>query len=110
MLVSLKVGGVGLNLMVVDIVVLVDFWWNLVVEEQVIVCVYWLGQMWQVFVYKLVIEGSIEECLFELQMCKFVLVEGMLGCDDIVIIKFGEEELQVLLVLLGVGIVEKILL
>ena len=61
------------------------------------------------FVYKLVIEGSIEERLLELQTRKSALAEGMLGRDDTATIKFGEEELQALLAPLGAGIAEKIL-
>jgi SNF2 family DNA or RNA helicase len=82
MLVSLKVGGVGLNLTAADTVVLVDPWWNPAVEEQAIARAHRLGQTRQVFVYKLVIEGSIEERLLELQARKSALAEGMLGRDD----------------------------
>lgn len=109
MLVSLKVGGVGLNLTAADTVVLVDPWWNPAVEEQAIARAHRLGQTRQVFVYKLVIEGSIEERLLELQARKSALAEGMLGRDDTTTIKFGEEELQALLAPLGAGIAEKVL-
>ncbi|WP_288393437.1 DEAD/DEAH box helicase [uncultured Herbaspirillum sp.] len=109
MLVSLKVGGVGLNLTAADTVVLVDPWWNPAVEQQAIARAHRLGQRRQVFVYKLVIEGSIEERLLELQARKSALAEGMLGRDDASTIKFGEEELQALLAPLGAGIAEKIL-
>ncbi|MEN2673168.1 C-terminal helicase domain-containing protein [Herbaspirillum huttiense] len=109
MLVSLKVGGVGLNLTAADTVVLADPWWNPAVEEQAIARAHRLGQTRQVFVYKLVIEGSIEERLLELQTRKSALAEGMLGRDDTATIKFGEEELQALLAPLGAGIAEKIL-
>ena len=68
-----------------------------------------LGQTRQVFVYKLVIEGSIEERLLELQARKSALAEGMLGRDDAAAVKFGEAELQALLAPLGAGIAEKIL-
>ena len=109
MLVSLKAGGVGLNLTAADTVVLVDPWWNPAVEEQAIARAHRLGQQRQVFVYKLVIEGSIEERLLELQARKSALAEGMLGRDDATTVKFGEEELQALLAPLGAGIAEKIL-
>jgi len=109
MLVSLKAGGVGLNLTAADTVVLVDPWWNPAVEEQAIARAHRLGQQRQVFVYKLVIEGSIEERLLELQARKSALAEGMLGRDDAGAVKFGEEELQALLAPLGAGIAEKIL-
>ncbi|KAF1045492.1 MAG: RNA polymerase-associated protein RapA [Herbaspirillum frisingense] len=108
-LVSLKAGGVGLNLTAADTVVLVDPWWNPAVEEQAIARAHRLGQTRQVFVYKLVVEGSIEERLLELQARKSALAEGMLGRDDAQAVKFGEEELQALLAPLGAGIGEKIL-
>ncbi|NUU01571.1 DEAD/DEAH box helicase [Herbaspirillum robiniae] len=107
-LVSLKAGGVGLNLTAADTVVLVDPWWNPAVEEQAIARAHRLGQTRQVFVYKLVVEGSIEERLLELQARKSALAEGMLGRDDAQAVKFGEEELQALLAPLGAGIAEKI--
>jgi len=109
LLVSLKAGGVGLNLTAADTVVLVDPWWNPAVEEQAIARAHRLGQTRQVFVYKLVIEGSIEERLLELQARKSALAEGMLGRDEAGAIKFGEEELQALLAPLGAGVTEKIL-
>lgn len=109
MLVSLKAGGVGLNLTAADTVILVDPWWNPAVEEQAIARAHRLGQTRQVFVYKLVIEGSIEERLLELQARKSALAEGMLGRDDAAAVKFGEAELQALLAPLGAGIAEKIL-
>lgn len=107
-LVSLKAGGVGLNLTAADTVVLADPWWNPAVEEQAVARAHRLGQTQQVFVYKLVIEGSIEERLLELQARKSALAEGILGRDDTQTIKFGEEELQALLAPLGAGIREKI--
>ncbi|WP_343582908.1 DEAD/DEAH box helicase [Herbaspirillum sp.] len=107
-LISLKAGGVGLNLTAADTVVLVDPWWNPAVEEQAIARAHRLGQTQQVFVYKLVVEGSIEERLLELQARKSALAEGVLGRDDAQAVKFGEEELQALLAPLGMGIREKV--
>lgn len=107
-LVSLKAGGVGLNLTAADTVMLLDPWWNPAVEEQAIARAHRLGQTRPVFVYKLVIEGSIEERLLELQARKSALAEGVLGRDDAQAVKFGEEELQALLAPLGAGIVEKV--
>lgn len=107
-LVSLKAGGVGLNLTAADTVVLVDPWWNPAVEEQAIARAHRLGQTRQVFVYKLVVEGSIEERLLELQARKSALADGVLGRDDAQAVKFGEEEVMALLAPLGAGIAEKV--
>jgi superfamily II DNA or RNA helicase len=108
LLVSLKAGGVGLNLTAADTVILADPWWNPAVEEQAIARAHRLGQTQQVFVYKLVIEGSIEERLLELQARKSTLAEGILGRDDTATVKFGEEELDALLAPLGHGVHEKV--
>ncbi|MFY7915970.1 MAG: DEAD/DEAH box helicase, partial [Rubrivivax sp.] len=67
MLISLKAGGVGLNLTAADTVIHVDPWWNPAVEAQASARAHRIGQDKPVFVYKLVVEGSIEERMLELQ-------------------------------------------
>ena len=108
LLVSLKAGGVGLNLTAADTVILADPWWNPAVEQQAIARAHRLGQTQQVMVYKLVIEGSIEERLLELQARKSTLAEGILGHDDTASVKFGQEELDALLAPLAHGVHEKV--
>ncbi|MBB3214108.1 superfamily II DNA or RNA helicase [Herbaspirillum sp. Sphag1AN] len=103
MLVSLKAGGVGLNLTAADTVILVDPWWNPAVEEQAIARAHRIGQQQPVVVYKLIIEGSIEERIQHLQQRKAVLAEGILGSDAGLAPKFGEAELADLLSPLRVG-------
>ncbi|MEO7107462.1 MAG: SNF2-related protein, partial [Rhodoferax sp.] len=61
LLLSLKAGGVGLNLTAADTVIHMDPWWNPAVEEQATARAHRIGQDQPVFVYKLVVEGSIEE-------------------------------------------------
>ena len=97
MLVSLKAGGVGLNLTAADTVILVDPWWNPAVEEQAIARAHRIGQQQPVVVYKLIIEGSIEERMQQLQQRKAILAEGILGSDAGLAPKFGEAELADLL-------------
>jgi len=103
MLVSLKAGGIGLNLTAADTVILVDPWWNPAVEEQAIARAHRIGQDQAVLVYKLIIEGSIEERILELQERKSVLAEGVLGSDGAVTPKFGQAELDALIAPLQVA-------
>ena len=81
MLISLKAGGVGLNLTAADTVIHVDPWWNPAVEEQATARAHRIGQDATVFVYRLLIEGSIEERILALQARKAALAEGVLGSD-----------------------------
>jgi SNF2 family DNA or RNA helicase len=97
LLVSLKAGGVGLNLTAADTVIHVDPWWNPAVERQATARAHRIGQDQPVFVYKLVVEGSIEERLLELQSRKDLLAEGILGSDAAVPAKFTPEDLAALL-------------
>ena len=101
LLVSLKAGGIGLNLTAADTVILVDPWWNPAVEEQAIARAHRIGQEQTVFVYKLIIEGSIEERILELQERKSALAEGVLGSDHAVAPKFSAAELNALMAPLG---------
>ena len=96
-LVSLKAGGLGLNLTAADTVIHVDPWWNPAVEQQATARAHRIGQDQPVFVYKLVVQGSIEERMLELQARKQALVEGVLGVDGAVALKFSEADLQGLL-------------
>jgi superfamily II DNA or RNA helicase len=101
LLVSLKAGGVGLNLTAADTVIHMDPWWNPAVEEQATARAHRIGQAQTVFVYKLVVEGSIEERMLELQARKAALADGVLGSDAALESKFDIEDLQGLLAPLG---------
>ena len=81
MLVSLKAGGVGLTLTAADTVIQVDPWWNPAVDAQAHARAHRIGQSRPVFVHQLVIEGSIEERMLELQARKRALADGLLGRD-----------------------------
>ena len=97
LLVSLKAGGVGLNLTAADTVIHLDPWWNPAVEEQATARAHRIGQDQPVFVYKLVVEGSIEERMLELQARKAALARGVLGHDTEGTVKFSEADLRALL-------------
>ena len=97
MLVSLKAGGVGLNLTAADTIIHMDPWWNPAVEEQANARAHRIGQDKAVFIYKLLIEGSIEERILDLQARKASLAEGVLGSDMAFTEKFSHADLQALL-------------
>ncbi|WP_231373870.1 DEAD/DEAH box helicase [Thioalkalivibrio sp. ALE11] len=84
-LVSLKAGGVGLNLTEADTVIHYDPWWNPAVEAQATDRAHRIGQDKPVFVYKLVTEGTVEEKILSLQERKQHLADhvyGRKGQDD----------------------------
>jgi superfamily II DNA or RNA helicase len=76
-LISLKAGGVGLNLPQADTVIHYDPWWNPAVENQATDRAHRIGQKNRVFVYKLVAHGTIEERILALQERKAALAESM---------------------------------
>ena len=96
-LISLKAGGVGLNLTAADTVIHYDPWWNPAVEDQATDRAHRIGQTRQVFVYKLLTEGSIEEKILALQEKKAELAAGVLSEDASALSKFSEQDLQALL-------------
>ncbi|MCK6393575.1 DEAD/DEAH box helicase [Zoogloea sp.] len=96
-LISLKAGGVGLNLTAADTVIHFDPWWNPAAENQATDRAHRLGQTKAVFVYKLVVAGSIEEKILGLQEKKAELAAGILAEDHQGTVKFGEDDIRALL-------------
>jgi superfamily II DNA or RNA helicase len=80
-LISLKAGGTGLNLTGADYVIHYDPWWNPAVEDQATDRAYRIGQTRNVFAYKLICKGTVEDKLVELQQRKRDLVAGVLGAE-----------------------------
>lgn len=78
MLVSLKAGNAGLNLIAASHVILFDPFWNPYVEDQAIDRAHRIGQTKDVFVHRLLIEGTVEDRIIELQEKKRELIEGAL--------------------------------
>ena len=76
-LISLKAGGVGLNLPQADTVIHYDPWWNPAAETQATDRAHRIGQTQSVWVLKLVAQGTIEERILALQERKAALAEGM---------------------------------
>jgi SNF2 family DNA or RNA helicase len=95
-LISLKAGGVGLNLTAADTVIHYDPWWNPAVENQATDRAHRLGQDKPVFVYKLIVSGSIEEKILALQERKSQLAAGILSEDHNVDMKFSDADLAAL--------------
>lgn len=100
-LISLKSGGVGLNLTAADTVIHFDPWWNPAVENQATDRAHRLGQTKPIFVYKLIIEGSIEEKILQLQDKKAALAASILSNDTTVDMKFSTDDLAALFEPLG---------
>jgi len=96
-LVSLKAGGVGLNLVGADTVIHYDMWWNPAVENQATDRVHRLGQKNSVSSYKLVTKNTIEEKIMELQNRKRGLVKKIVSADEDAISKLTWEEVLELL-------------
>jgi len=96
-LISLKAGGTGLNLSAADTVIHLDPWWNPAVERQASDRAHRIGQDRTVFIHRLVVKGSLEERMLELQQRKSLLAETVLGLDQAQPLKFGAAELEGLL-------------
>jgi superfamily II DNA or RNA helicase len=96
-LISLKAGGVGLNLPQADTVIHYDPWWNPAVENQATDRAHRIGQDKPVFVYKLMTEGTVEAKIQQLQEKKRRLVEGILAGSLKGRLAFTESDLAMLL-------------
>jgi len=81
-LISLKAGGTGLNLVSADNVIIFDPWWNPSVENQAIDRAHRIGQKKSVNVYRLIVKGTIEEKIMQLQAKKQSLFDNMIGESD----------------------------
>jgi SNF2 family DNA or RNA helicase len=81
-LISLKAGGTGLNLTSADTVIHYDPWWNPAAQEQATDRAYRIGQQKPVFVYRLIIAGSVEERMLALQERKRRLARAIIGSGE----------------------------
>ncbi len=98
---SLKAGGTGLNLTAADTVIHYDPWWNPAVENQATDRAHRIGQDKAVFVYKLIVEGTIEEKMLELQERKRALADGLFDPDRAGTAGFEAADLDLLFQPLG---------
>jgi superfamily II DNA or RNA helicase len=96
-LISLKAGGLGLNLTAADYVFLLDPWWNPAVEAQAIDRTHRIGQHRHVFAYRLIARDTVEEKVLELQNSKRELAEAIINADNSLIRSLAREDLELLL-------------
>ncbi len=96
-LISLKAGGLGLNLTAADYVFLLDPWWNPAVEAQAIDRAHRIGQERHVFAYRLVARDTVEEKILALQETKRDLADSIINQDNSLIRRLTREDLELLL-------------
>jgi len=96
-LVSLKAGGLGLNLTAAEYVFLLDPWWNPAVEMQAIDRSHRIGQTRTVFAYRLIARDTVEEKVVELQRTKRDLADAIINADNSLIRDLRPEDLALLL-------------
>jgi non-specific serine/threonine protein kinase len=95
-LISLKAGGVGLNLTAADYVYLVDPWWNPAAEQQAIDRTHRIGQKQKIFAYKMICRNTVEEKILELQQRKRKLAGDLVGEDEAVAKNLTKEDVAFL--------------
>ena len=96
-LISLKAGGLGLNLTAAEYVFLLDPWWNPAVEAQAIDRAHRIGQTRQVFAYRLIAKDTVEEKVLQLQQTKRDLADAIISADNSLIGKLNRDDLELLL-------------
>lgn len=96
-LVSLKAGGLGLNLTAAEYVFLLDPWWNPATEAQAIDRAHRIGQTRAVFAYRLIAKDTIEERIVELSQKKRKLAESVINGDNHLLRDLSAEDLELLL-------------
>lgn len=97
LLMTLKTGGVGLNLTVADTVFIFEPWWNKAAEEQAINRLHRIGQKHKVNSYNIIARGTIEERIQQLQQQKTELFEGLINADSSFTKKLSEEDIRFIL-------------
>jgi non-specific serine/threonine protein kinase len=95
-LISLKAGGVGLNLTVADYVYLVDPWWNPAAEQQAIDRAHRIGQKRKVFAYKMICKDTVEEKILQLQERKKMLADELVQEDSGFVKSLSRDDIEFL--------------
>lgn len=96
-LISIKAGGLGLNLTEADYVFILDPWWNPAVEAQAVDRAHRIGQKKKVFTYKFITRNSVEEKILTLQKHKLKLSENLISTEESVIKTLTREEIEMLM-------------
>ena len=94
---TLKTGGVGLNLVSADTIFIYDPWWNKTVENQAIDRAYRLGQDKTVFAYKMIMRNTIEEKILKLQEIKDKLLDDLISEDNLSTKNLSKNDIEFIL-------------
>ncbi|MEO6219803.1 MAG: SNF2-related protein [Ginsengibacter sp.] len=95
-LISLKAGGVGLNLTAADYVYIVDPWWNPAVEQQAIDRTHRIGQTKNIFAYRMICKDTIEDKILQLQDRKRILAKELIADDQTFVKSLSKEDVEYL--------------
>lgn len=95
-LISLKAGGVGLNLTAADYVYIVDPWWNPAVEQQAIDRTHRIGQTKNIFAYRMICTDTVEDKILNLQERKRALARDLITDDEGFVKSLSREDLEYL--------------
>lgn len=93
-LISIKAGGVGLNLTEADYVFILDPWWNPAVEQQAIDRTHRIGQTKNVFIYKFITKDTVEEKILALQNRKLNVAKSLITTEESFIKSLSEEDIK----------------
>jgi SNF2 family DNA or RNA helicase len=96
-LISIKAGGVGLNLTEADYVFILDPWWNPAVEQQAIDRTHRIGQKNTVFIYKFITKNSVEEKILALQERKRRIADSLITTEESFIKSLSEDDIRAIL-------------
>jgi SNF2 family DNA or RNA helicase len=96
-LISIKAGGVGLNLTQADYVFILDPWWNPAVEQQAIDRTHRIGQQKKVFIYKFITKDTVEEKILSLQNRKKKLASSLITTEESFFKSLSREDINELL-------------
>lgn len=95
-LISLKAGGIGLNLTAADYVYIVDPWWNPAVEQQAIDRTHRIGQTKSIFAYRMICKDTIEDKILKLQERKRTLAKELIADDSAFVKNLTKEDVEYL--------------
>lgn len=95
-LISLKAGGVGLNLTAADYVYIVDPWWNPAVEQQAIDRTHRIGQTKNIFAYRMICKDTIEDKILQLQEKKRALAKDIIADETSFVKSLTREDVEYL--------------
>ena len=96
-LISLKAGGLGLNLTQADYVFILDPWWNPAIEAQAVDRAHRIGQENKVFTYKFITRNSVEEKILALQAHKKKLASDLINTEESFVKSLSKEDIESLL-------------